>query len=176
MRVVRGGDWVPSVWTDSVSVTAQPQGAEVVFASNWLQQIVAVNREPEYTWPQPNNDRVLQLSGRDYQIVFQEAEERGTGDDGFEFEVTVYTPDNDDPDETNPAGQAVFDPLRDFLRTYAPYIAIKDWNGSIWYGRATVDEENTVYLDDGAAMSHATVRVVETQAEATPVAIPTIGS
>lgn len=173
MRSVRTGDWVPSAWTATATATVQPQNGEVAFASNWLEDVMAVNRDTLYEWPFPDNDGVLQLAGRDYQIVLQEAEDRGTGDEGFTFEVSVYTPGPQDPAQTTPAGVAVFDPLRDFLRTYTPYLAVKDWNGSVFYGRATLQNAETTYGTDGAAYSTAQIRVIQTQAEPTPAPIDT---
>lgn len=173
MRSVRTGDWVSSAWTATATATVQPQNGEVAFASNWLEDLMAVNRDTLYEWPFPDNDGVLQLAGRDYQIVLQEAEDRGTGDEGFTFEVSVYTPGPQDPAQTTPAGVAVFDPLRDFLRAYTPYLAVKDWNGSVFYGRATLQNAETTYGTDGAAYSTAQIRVIQTQAEPTPAPIDT---
>jgi hypothetical protein len=176
MRAIRGGDWIPSAYTSTATATADPYGAEVVFASNWLQAAIAVNHEPEQTWPQPTNDGVLQLAGRDYQFFFQEAENRGDGGaDGFTIPVVVYSgfPGQNNP---TPDGRAAFGPLIDYLRDYAPYIAILLSDGSRWYGRARVDEASISYSQDAAGQYTADVQVWVTQAEPTPAEIPSAGS
>lgn len=178
IRVVRNGDWVPSAWSaNQPEVTLAPQASETVFASNWLQAAAAVNREPSYDWPQPNNDQVLQLAGRDYQQVFQEAENRGDGGaGGFSFEVVGYVGGGNSPNLPTPPGRGLWDGLRDFLRTYTPYLSIRDWTGDVWYGRATLDPAGMEYGEDGSAVALGEVTVIETQAEPTPVAIPPPGS
>lgn len=172
IRSVRTGDWVPSAWDTTTAVTCQPTGGEVVFASNWLESLEAVTRSNEYQWPQPVNDRVLQLSGRDYQIVFQETEVRGDGGaDGFTFTANVYTPNWNDPANPDPGGREAFAPLIDFLRTYTPYLAVNDWNGDQWYGRATVNEASVTMTPDEAGLYSAEIVVVQTQALPTPAPI-----
>jgi hypothetical protein len=177
IRVVRAGDWVPSAWSDDAFVAIAAQDAETCFGSNWLQTAAAVNREPDYEWPQPNNDQVLQLAGRDYQVVFQEVEDRGDGgDSGFTFEVVGYVGGGNAPNLPTPAGRAMWDPLRDYLRQFAPHIAIKDWTGDVWFGRATLDPAGVGYGDDGSAVALGEVTVIETQALPTPAPIPAPGS
>ncbi len=177
MRAVRSGDWVPSAWEGTPLVRIEPQGSETTFGSNWLQAAASVNREPSYSWPQPNNDQVLQLSGRDYQILFQEAENRGDGgDDGFDFEIVAYVGGGNSPNLPATPGRSVFNGLRDFLRSYAPQLAIKDWTGDVWYGRATITDASTVYGDDGSAVATGEVTVLQTQAEPAAAPIPSPGS
>jgi hypothetical protein len=176
LRVVRAGDWVPSPWTDETFATADAYGSEVVFASNWLEDSNAVNRTPEYGWGQPNNDRVLQLAGRNYQIVFQESENRGDGgSDGFEIEAIVFA-GSDEALQPVPDGRAAFAPLIDFLRIYTPYLAVLDFMGGRWYGRATVDEATITMSRDTAGQYEATIRIVVTQDTPTPAPIPSSGS
>jgi hypothetical protein len=177
MRVVRGGDWVPSAYSTTDTATANPEGSEVVFAANWLGDALAVNRGPEVEWPQPNNDRVLQLAGRDYQLLFQEVENRGDGGaDGWDIPVTVFYGQPDNPQPT-PDGRAAFAPLIDFLRTYTPYLSVLFADGGRWYGRATLSPASISNSPDAAGNYSATIAVVVTQAVPSPVpSIPSTGS
>lgn len=177
MRVVRNGDWVPSAYTSGHVLTIEPQGAEVAIGSNWLQLAAALNREPEMDWPQPNNDQVLQLAGRDFQYVFQEAENRGDGGDrGFDIDIVGYIGGGSAALLPTPAGRAMFDPLRNFLRAATPYVAVKDWTGDVWYGRATLVDIPETYGEDGSAAYRGQLTVIQTQAAPTSAPIPDPGS
>lgn len=159
IRVVRDGDDVASPWSteDTCDIAER---ADVILASNHLQDALGFTREPDYDWSFPSEREYLALTGRDYVTAFVEAENRG---DRTDLPLVLFAGDEAQAEPDVP-GRAVFDPLLDFAGADVPHFTMCDRDGwqtfcDLQVVKAARREPDSTYT--------AEVAVVETQDEPT---------
>lgn len=168
IRVVRTGDLIPSVWTETAPLTVEGECVYYLTSDLWDVQL-AYNPGDKTTWTFPSADETLiaPRAGANYQQALISSEWRG---DVFEVDLSVWLPNQANASTIPPGGPKrwSFDALIALSRAPVPYVCVRDETGRVWYANVTVDEATQ---NSGAAVPNNTATVVITELPNTPAVI-----
>lgn len=147
IRVMRD-DGAVSVWTAPSSATPGVLSGRWLFVSNEFPPISKTYHATEpRSYEMLDNQVLLELYGRDDAVSF-----RGLEDRGDQFTLNIWV-------ETEKVGRAVFEEVKELIRTQLSYVCVLDPHGWRWFASLSLGP-GLEPTDDGFYTIEVTVRTI----------------